>query len=525
MTSAAATLSQDTIRLRILDAIRDIKGPFTVPDVVAKTGLPPHEAEAALNQVVKDYRSDLDVDASGNLVYRFDPGLEAREDIVKADRSRRRKEAFKQGLIGFFKAWTVAMVVIYFTVYVVLLILALVALAQAKGDRDSKWGGGSKGSGGGGSWWWTGGWWGSSSYGGYGSYTTRRNARRKNHEVEGSLARGEDPYQMQAATEVAKPSLKERTWYHLFGAKGIQRNPLEREKELLTYLRAKRGFITNADIIALLGVTYEEADAIGTRLVATYDGEMDLTDSAIPIYRFPNLMVTGAPEVQVQVPALGYLWQVRRQEQALRDNPSKVIPALNIVNMILAFVIVTFAMPILQIEGTAAVIGLFVFPLTFSLIFFALGLSRKLREARTQQEYDRASIRIALMQLLFTRRTPVQLPRDEAKLNGAGFGRWERDKLMNVAADVATELRGDVDFPETGGLVVKADRVLEELATVERLRRQAQSIAPVGRTVFTTRAIAGASPVGDVPEAGAPAASGADADLSKQIAELEKELG
>ena len=62
MTATAASLNDDRIRLRVLDAIRDLKGPFTVPDLDAKTGLPPHQAEAALASVVKDYHSDIDVD-------------------------------------------------------------------------------------------------------------------------------------------------------------------------------------------------------------------------------------------------------------------------------------------------------------------------------------------------------------------------------------------------------------------------------------------------------------------------------
>ncbi|MFO0746654.1 MAG: hypothetical protein U1F43_13435 [Myxococcota bacterium] len=524
MTAAAPHLSDDRIRLRVLDAIRELKGPFTVPDLVAKTGLPPYEAEAALSQVVKDYRSDLDVDEQGNLVYRFDPELAAREDIVKADRARRRKEAFKRGLIGFFKAWTVAMVIIYFILYLVLLIAALVAAASAKGDSKSSSSSRGRSSGGGswGTWGW-GGWWGSTSYGGYGSYATRRDANRRNAETEGKLRRGEDPYNMRTSSADQKPSLKERTWYYLFGAKGIERNPLEREKELLTYLRAKKGLITNADIIALLGVTYEEADAIGTRLVATYDGEMDLTDSAVAIYRFPNLMVTGAPEVQMQTARLGYLWQVRRQEQVLRDNPSKVVPVLNFVNIILAFVTWGFVMPILHIEGIAAFIGLIVFPLTFSLIFFTLGFTRKLREAKNAERYQRDSIRIAMMQLLFTRRTPIKLPQDQTALGEFGLGRWSAGELSKVAGSVAAELRGEADETPSGTTIIAAQRVLEELSTVERLRQKADSARPVGRTVFTTRAIAGASPIGDVPLPGAPS-GGKDEALAAQIAELEKEL-
>jgi hypothetical protein len=518
----AATMTDDSLRLRVLDAIKALGGrPFTIQDVVAKTGLPPYQAESELNKVVKDYTSDLDVDEHGNLVYRFDPALAARPDIVKADASRRRKEAFKNGLIAFFKAWTVAMVIVYFIIYVILLIAALVALSKARGDNDNRRSSGW-GSGGGSSWWFT---WGSPfGYGGYGTHTSRRRRNEWNRETERQLEQGKDPYRFDKVEEPKKPSLSERTWYHLFGAKGIKRNPLEQEKELITYIRAKKGFITNADIIALLGVTYDEADAIGTRLVATYDGELDLTDEAIAIYRFPNLMLSGAPEVQEQVAQLGYLWHVRQKEEMLRKHPSRVVPVLNFVNIILAFVTLGFVMPVLGIEGLGATIGLVVFPLTFSAIFLFLGMRRKMAELAGKSNYEQDSMRIATFRLLFSRRTAVKLPGDERNLAALGFGEFESDKWKAAAPKIAEAIRGEVS--DVGArLEIRAERIWQELAAVEKVRARASSTQKVGRTVFSTRDIAGASPIGDVGEIGEKAGGQAqDKALADEIAKLEKEL-
>lgn len=522
---STAALADDTVRLKVLDAVKELAGkPFTVQDVVARSGLPPYQAEIGLSKVVKDYSSDLDVDEHGNLVYRFDPKLSARPDIVKADAARRRKEAFRNGLIAFFKAWTVAMVIVYFIIYVVLMIAFLVALSRAQGERSSSrrssnWGGG----GGGGFFWLS---WGSPwGYGGYHTHTSRRRRNEWNRETERKLREGEDPYRLDKAQELKKPSLAERTWYHLFGAKGIKRNPLEQEKELVTYIRAKKGFISNADIVALLGVSYDEADSIGTRLVATYEGEMDLTDEGVAIYRFPNLMVTGAPEVQEQVAQLGYLWHVRQKEEMLRKNPSKVVPVLNFINIILAFFTWGVILPYFEWYGIGTKIGLVFFPLLFSGLFLYLGVSRKMREVAGQDDYERDSIRIAIFRLLFTRRTAVKLPGDERNIANLGFGDFAVDKLRSVAPKIAESIRGEVT--DVGGrLEIRADRIWKEMAAVEKLRSQARSNAPVGRTVFTTRAIAGASPIGEVGPSGPGPGPGADADkaLADEIARLEKEL-
>ena len=120
----------DAARLRLLEAIRGYDGSLTLADIVARSGVPPEEAERLLNRIVREYTSELDVDEEGNLVYRFDPDLEARPDIVKADRARRRKEAFVNGLIRFVKAGTVVTIVLYTVVYVALAIAFLIASAR-----------------------------------------------------------------------------------------------------------------------------------------------------------------------------------------------------------------------------------------------------------------------------------------------------------------------------------------------------------------------------------------------------------
>jgi len=515
-------LGQDTTRLRILDAVKDLaRAPFTVQDVVAKTGLPPYEVESGLAKVVRDYRSDIDVDDKGNLVYRFDPTLSARPDIVKADAARRRKEAMKHALIAFFKAWTVAMVIVYFIIYLVLLIAFLVALASANKDRNSSSSSRSRswGSGGGG-WWW---FWGShTSYGGASSWTSGRDRRRYNREVEADLRSGKDPYRFDRTEALPKPTLAERTWFHLFGTAGIKRNPLEAEKELLTYIRAKRGFITNADIVALLGVTYDEADAIGTRLVATYEGELDLIDNAVAIYRFPNLMLTGAPEVAAQAPKLGYLWHLRQKEDNLRKHPATIVPWLNVFNILLGILTWVAILPTLGMDSLVAKITLVFFPLTFSLIFLALGIRRKMHDLATAADRKNEAIRIAVFQLLFTRKTAVRVPGDERALASFGLGNFDVAELKAALPAIANDVRGELSGGMGGPTELRAPRIWQELAAVQKLRVAARSSEPVGRTVFTTRDLAGASPIGDVPAVGATQPVGDN--LDREIAELEKEL-
>lgn len=481
---APIRVTDDASRLKILDAVREQGGALTVGDVVARTGVPSADAERHLRKLVLDYESELDVADDGTLVYRFAPGLRARQDVVTADRWRRRRAAIARFLMSAFKVWTVAMVIVYAVVYAALAVAFFVAMSanQSSDNRRSRGGGGlfflfmPRNFGG-------------LLYGtGYGYGRPRRRQRVAHVQaLDERLGRGDDPYRLETRDGGDdKPGLVDRTWYWLFGSTG-ERTPLEDEKELLTYIRAKKGLVTNADIMALLGVTYDEADRVGTRLVATYEGEMDLTDDGLAIYRFPNLMISGAPQVARQTPRLGYLWQLRRRLIALRSKPPWVLVGLNLFNLVLCYFTATTILPYFGWSGLAVYFWLVVFPGIYTIAFFALGGIRALRDARRRPAFERDSMRIAMYRQLFTRQQAVRIPGDERGLAAAGLGSWTTPQLTAELDAIAEEIRGRREVTPAGISVLRADRALAELRTVERLRRRASSVRPVGRTVFSSR--------------------------------------
>lgn len=492
MSVSLAQVSNDDARLAVLEAIKAAPGPFTQSDIVTRTGLAPHDADRVLGQVVRDYESQLDVDEEGVLVYTFAAGPVARPDIVEADRKLRRKKALRRGAMAAFKAWTMLMVIVYAIIYALLFIAFMVAITAQQQGSDNRRRGPRIDLGRGLFWFYI--------FGrdGRGS---RRGRRRLNREIRERVGRGEDPYDMRTtASEPVKPSLIERTWYFLFGSQAIERTPLEIERELVTYVRAKQGLITNADIVALLGVPYAEADRIGTRLVATYEGEMDITDAGVAIYRFPDLMVSARPEVELgDAPTLSYLWQHKAREHTLRSNPTLLIPALNAFNIGLCIFTALKIMPLFGWTGALPMFGLVIFPGIFSVLFFLIAGRRKLREMRDSDRYERDNLRVAIYRLLFTRRRPVVIPGDEQAIAQAGLGKFTAERIRALAPSIAEELRGEaaIDGQRTE---IRAPRLVAEIEAVERLRRGTTAKRSVGKTVFSS------------------------ADLSDEISALEREL-
>jgi hypothetical protein len=478
VSSNLAKVTSDDARLAVLEAIKAAPGPFTQADIVARTGLAPHDADRVLGQVVRDYESQLDVDEDGVLVYTFSPGPTARPDIVEADRKLRRKKAIRRGLMAAFKAWTMLMVIVYAVIYAVLFIAFMIAItAQQQGSDDRRRG--PRIDLGNGLFWWY--------IFGRDGRGSRRGRRRLNREIQKRVGRGEDPYEMRTdSSEPEKPSLIERTWYFLFGSQAIERTPLEIERELVTYVRAKKGLITNADIVALLGVPYAEADKIGTRLVATYEGEMDITDEGVAIYRFPDLMVSAREEVQSgAAPTLSYLWQHKAREHQLRSNPTLLIPMLNAFNLGLCAFTALRILPFFGWTGALPTFGLVVFPGVFSVLFFALAARRKWRELRDKDRYERDNLRVAIYRLLFTRRRPVVVPGDEQAIAHAGLGKFSPERIRALAPAIAEELRGE-SMADGLRVEIRTPRLLAEIEAVERLRRGTSATRAVGKTVFSS---------------------------------------
>lgn len=480
------SVPDDEARIRILDAVKAAGGTVTVADVVARSGVRPDDAERLLNKLVLEYESALDVDDDGQLLYRFDPALSAREDVLEADKKRRRRGALKEGAMRFFRAWTVVMVVLYTAIFAIF----IVALAFRNGGGNiSSSGGRGRGR--------------HRRGGGQGAgimsvvlqilvsnvtWKWNRKLRRKlRDQISKRIDAGEDPFSWITREEDHKPSVIDRTWYWLFGSAAIESTPLELEKTLITYVRAKHGLITNADIMALTGYPYDRADAVGTRLCAAYGGDLDITEEGVPIYRFSNLMLSAHPEVAEQVPRTSYLWQSRRREHDLRQNPSKLIVGLNGFNLLMSVVMYFSVLPTLGMTSTTAVVVFSVVPFVFSMIFFALGAIRSIRESAGRDEYERDNLRIAIYRLLFSRRRPVVIPGDEKAIGEAELGWWRDTVIIEQAEAIAGAIRGTVRVLPDGRTEISAPTMIEEISLVERLRStQGAHLTPVGETVFSS---------------------------------------
>ena len=357
---------------RVLIALRRLKGRATLGDIAAETGLERGPAEAALRRLLEERRGHLEVGEAGDIVYRFDRRLISRE--AEPFWSRVRRGAWK-AFTWAFKVWIVAMLLVYFAIFMALLLAAVFA-----GNRDNDnggWGGSERGGGrrGGGLhlpmgdiwlwyWLWSPDWRRRPYYGeGYGGADAR-----------GGYGRG---------ARRSGPPFYKKVFAFVFGPDEPAPSRADRDREHLRFIRARRGVVSSADFVTYSGVQRHEAEEELARLMAAHDGDVQVSDDGTLLYVFPELMVSAHGTVTEREPAPA--WQRLEPPRPVTGNSSgtnAMIAGLNGFNLVAAASAPVFIFPRLGLGGPAAEIALIWVPLAFSATFFAVPLLRRIGVTR-----------------------------------------------------------------------------------------------------------------------------------------------
>ena len=364
-------------------ALRDLGGRATLGDVVSATGLPDHEAETALKSLLETHRGHLEVSDSGDLLYRFDRKLIARDRVPFGVRFRKAAwSAFKTG----FKVLTAVVLVAYVVIFV-LLILAL--MFANKDDR----GGGFGGRRGGGF--------------GLGDFLLLHWLMGGRSWNRGSLYYG-DRHARRLPKE-AQPPFYKKVFAFIFGPEEPQPTQVQKDRSVLRLIRARRGVITSAELVEHTGLSVADADEEMGRLTGAYGGDPRVSDRGEVVYAFPGLMKSAHGRVRAKEP--NPAWMRLEYPKKLTGNAvgSNVgIGALNGFNLVASFVLglgpavgtaTVEAVPV----GPLWFWGLGVVPAAFSTMFFGIPLLRSLTLGRENAGRMRRNVRRLLVGLVYER--------------------------------------------------------------------------------------------------------------------------
>lgn len=392
----AHDLPDEAIEELILNALRETRGAITVPDLVLRTGLNPVTLEPVFRQMVLRYDTHVEVSGDGELSYHFDPALTPKDggEALRRYRLRRRLWAiFKV----FYKVLIVVILLGYVLLFIALLVMAFVAKSQSE-SRDSP------------------------SRGSRSRGPSNTGSTLYNYWLIRSMMGRRGAFRPSSRFEPAPPKdprpIWEKVFSYVFGHEQEVDDPLVDRRELLAFIVEKRGVVAPMELSARTGWSPEASERESSRLLAEYDGGVELLSDGQTVFAFEDMR----ERVPARTKPLPFFWQRYEYKQSYSGNTAGATTLITLLNL---FVLVSslflapgYIFPHLIIPQypellVPATIGLIIVPALFSLSFFLIPLwrqsritkpenaARRRRNARRivlAEVYDRASRGQTLME-------------------------------------------------------------------------------------------------------------------------------
>jgi hypothetical protein len=486
----------------LIASIKDPKKPLTVADAAAAGGLALRDADRGLNWLSSEYRGQLRVTESGELLFLFPHGFakpwETRDSISRAFSAVGHAG---MGVLRFVvRAWVMVVLVGYVALFVAILIGLMFANQNDRNDRRGRLPGGDFalvfariiGD----AFFWTfhpfspfavG-------YGGYG-YGSR-----------GGLA----PARSRKAAKDETP-FYEKVNRFFFGPTPPPVDPRATERKVLAEIRAQKGRIGLADVMRVTGMPRDQADPMMARLMLDYDGDVAVSEEGGIYYHFESMRKTSATD-DTSLPSERAAaadgvrprpaWDEPKALPPLTGNSAgsnTLIVALNAFNLVMSLVAIdlnltlsklpylTGRIPLAALPHVGTPIALGVVPLVFSIALFLLPAARALAIPFRTKALAREKGRLAILRAVLSRVGKKEPVTDEALVEAWKGATGETPDSKEITRRVV-ELGGGADVQEDTGEVRYRFVDLEtEAAALEAEREQASDEEKkVGKVVFAS---------------------------------------
>jgi hypothetical protein len=310
------------------------------------------------------------------------------------------------------------------------------------------------------------------------------------------------------------------------------------ERALLAYIREKKGAVTTAEVSSRTGWSLSQSEAYVTRMVASYDGDLEVTDEGQIVFIFPELLKTAGKRGLVK-PAAPF-WSKWEAEMPLTGNQSSAnvgIIFLNSFNLVAALAAPSMILPPLQLAATGTTLFfLSWFPLTFSALVFTLPLLRYLLQVRPEnRRRQERNVRRGLYRAVFQKAAAAgaeaRFEAEELKAKvrqtvpKRAFTPDDFDgQVEKLLTATTVELSGEVEPGANGpGRMIYSYSDLSEAFEAARgARKRLAAGETLGRRIFSTRD-GGATGEDELSRAIEKAANGAESETDEpETAESEE---
>ncbi|MCE7935925.1 MAG: hypothetical protein DYG96_15220, partial [Chlorobi bacterium CHB2] len=284
------TVSEQALAL-VEKRLPTLGGKLTPQDAATATGVTVDEARDALARLMELYVTRVTHDDQGNLQFAFEMPLRQRGTKTAKERWAAIRERLWRGFKIFFKIWIGLMVIVYFVVMLVALLALLIAQSSASSDdRDDN----------------------RSSSGMIGglfrvlfeglAWSTWARATPAGYDFDEHGYRYRTVQTPRGAKDPKKKSFIIAIYDLALGPERAPSDPLENEREVAAFLRAERGVLTPAEVVALSGGTIADAEERMADYLVRFDGEPTITDEGAVVGEFDSFISgTAAKDADVKV--------------------------------------------------------------------------------------------------------------------------------------------------------------------------------------------------------------------------------
>ena len=460
---------------------------FTLPEAAALSGLSIAAVRDALEVCLHKYVCRLQVSEQGDLIYNFGPTLRRRDTQTWGERLHEVGAWLWKLFTVLYKAWIALTLVLYCVVFAVMMLALLLASSSRRSDERQR----SR----------------SSSpldmegilrlfmtifqwrviTGSIGYRYDRQGYRYRHYQPQPGVWH---PQQKHFITAV---------YDFVFGPPRVPLDPLQNAKEVAAYLQQHKGLIVAAELCALAGWTFAQAETFLTDCVIRYQGETHITDNAVLYSQFDRLM-RGVGSVAAS--EIVSYWDEYEPEYEFTGNSTFqnwLIGGMNCVNLLGAVLVLNGLFDGLlqgqlrQFWGLTSAssvtwlsLGLGWLPLLFSVLFFCIPLGRLLRLRTLQRRRHRTNIRKRLSKAIFARQgQPQSVAQIVTRVHSGGqeetLTAAEGESLLK---ELALDMPGDMLVNDLAEIQFSFPRLTRELQEVEKLRLERRVDDRLGQIII-----------------------------------------
>ena len=270
----------------------------------------------------------------------------------------------------------------------------------------------------------------------------------------------------------------------VFGPKGKPLDPHESDKRMLAFLRDHKGRIPTSELVALTGLSLDAADEELTRLTVEYDGEVEVAEDGTLIYVFAGIMTSA----ETAGTWWTWAWDKHEPQPALTGNTAgtnAAIAGFSGFNLLASLTVGPAFLHRIHLSGDPiATFFVTVFPLLFSMVFFAIPGGRYLVAKRRDKKRLKLELRRELLREIWTRPDDKFDPEALAK-TAAERAKQPLETSKRALEVLLAELEGDVETDAEGRLRYTFPRITVEKKAIAA-SRAAAPVLELGKVVFSS---------------------------------------